>query len=259
MSWFVCPACRSNLELSELATDKLACAGCMAVYPITNGVPLFMDEEAGTAMGLAEATFNAPKAYGLVVALKRLAFKDAELGTRGYVAGKDVLDVGCGPSLNFAHLENHHSAARRYVGIDTSAAFVVNARLENPDLKYSFAQSPASRIPLPDKSVDTSIVSFTIHHINSEFERVMPELIRVTRETIIILDHLKSANPVLGGIQNLYWKFFDGGCAYQTDAEWKRYLFDVDVLKTVRTGAIFGHVVKYACRVRPVANDLRAA
>jgi ubiquinone/menaquinone biosynthesis C-methylase UbiE len=171
------------------------------------------------------------------------------VGTEAHIRDRDVLDIGCGPNLDFPHLENHRQLARSYVGLDASAEFVLSARMRHPEPNFAFAQAFASRIPLADKSVDTTLLSFVIHHIETEFDRVMDEVLRVTRGTVIIFDHLKSTNPVLGGIQQLYWDLADGGCAYQTQPEWERYLSGVRVERRVRTGAIFGHVVKYICTV----------
>lgn len=245
----ICPSCGESIPPWPADASSLACAACAAAFTIREGAPLFLEKARGMRFGLAEATFVEPERYGLVVALKRMAFKDAVIGTEDYIRDREVLDVGCGPSLNFAHLENHHALARRYVGVDTSAEFVVAARRENSAPKYFFAQSAASRIPVADKSVDTTIVSFTLHHIESDFEKVMPELVRVTRGHIIILDHLRSRLPGVRQVQDAYWRLFDGGCAYQTDLEWADFLKGTTIVKRVRTGAIFGHVVKYICAV----------
>ncbi len=39
-----CPACRS--EFAPEANDELACSGCGLVYPIRNGVPVLLVDEA---------------------------------------------------------------------------------------------------------------------------------------------------------------------------------------------------------------------
>lgn len=45
-----CPKCRSSLELLELpdngGDEGLACASCAAVYPIRDGIPVLLIEEA---------------------------------------------------------------------------------------------------------------------------------------------------------------------------------------------------------------------
>ena len=73
----------------------------------------------------------------------------------------------------------------------------------------------------------------------------MDELIRVTKNHIIIYDHLLSDNKFASIIQLIYWKIMDGGCNYLTNAEWSKLLSSVSIVKRLRTGKIFGHVVKY--------------
>jgi ubiquinone/menaquinone biosynthesis C-methylase UbiE len=181
------------------------------------------------------------------VRLKRAAFKDADLGTLDYVRRKTVLDVGCGPSLNLPHMENCHREANAYVGIDASAAFVLSSKRENPESKYRFAQASVLDLPFPDKAFDTSLVSFTIHHVDDREGRLMRELIRVTRSNIVIFDHLRADTPTISRIQDMYWRLFDGGCNYMQWHQWERYLESVNVDRKLQTGAIFGHVLKLAC------------
>lgn len=39
----VCPACRASLTLGE---DTLACTGCGLVYPVREGIPILLVDEA---------------------------------------------------------------------------------------------------------------------------------------------------------------------------------------------------------------------
>lgn len=246
---FVCPACRLPLTWSQ---DLAQCAKCGRDYPRVGGVPLFSPTEGGTTggpSGLAEATFRNPAGYAFVVKAKRAIYQDARLGTEEYIRDRVVLDVGCGPNLDFEHLENHHSLARQYLGIDLSTEFAVAASRRQQGAKYAFAQGSAVTLPLADKSVDTSILSFTLHHVSGSPRRLIEEMMRVTRSTLIILDHLRTDDWITGAIQNTYWRLFDGGCNYLTQSQWRDVLRDLRVLKRVRTGAIFGHVIKFLCAV----------
>jgi len=242
----ICPECKSPLDLDE---EAIHCEQCSHTYPVKDGVPLLITENNSNNFGLAEMTFQNPSGYGTVVKIKRALFKDAELGTREFIEGKSVLDIGCGPSLNFEHLENHHQLAARYVGLDFSAPFVLAARKENNSKKYDFVQASASRLPFEDKSFDTVLISFTIHHVEDGFEDIIPEAMRVAKKTIIILDHIKSNQLFPSTIQSLYWKYFDGGCNYLTKQEWRRILAPLEIVKSVQTGGIFKHVIKFACNV----------
>jgi len=46
----VCPACREELCLKE-APERLVCAGCRRSYPIKDGIPVLLVEEATLEAG----------------------------------------------------------------------------------------------------------------------------------------------------------------------------------------------------------------
>jgi SAM-dependent methyltransferase len=255
MSWpnLRCPKCRKPLPFADRSVDRLICGNCSATVPVENGVPLFLSDTSGGRKslysGVAEATFAAPDAYSRFVTFKRMLFQDASLGVEEYTRNQHVHDVGCGPSLDLDHMENHHREAASYIGIDPSAEFVLSARAGNPQDNHFFAQAGIADMPFEDKSFDTTLVVFTIHHVEDSVSQIMREILRVTRSNIIIFDHLRSDNPILSGIQGTYWRLFDGGCNYMRRAEWDNALSSVRIVKQIRTGAIFGHVIKMACTI----------
>jgi len=250
---FICAVCKSVLTGSAAA---LQCTRCHASFPIVQGVPLFSPADAGQwsrSAALAEATFKSPLGYAFVVKAKRAVFKDAMLGTEDAIRGQVVLDVGCGPNLDFEHLENHHASAKRYIGIDLSAEFVLSARRRHADPRYVFAQASACSLPLASKSVDTTILSFTLHHVSGDPRVLIDEMLRVTRSRLIILDHVRSERTLTGAIQSAYWRIFDGGCNYLTNTQWRHLLDDLSIERRVDTGAVFGHVVKFRCALTSLA------
>jgi ubiquinone/menaquinone biosynthesis C-methylase UbiE len=127
--------------------------------------------------------------------------------------------------------------------------FVLSASAENPGKKYRFAQASVTDLPFADKAFDTTIVSFTIHHVDDVEGRLMSELLRVTRSYLIIFDHLRSDNPLADALQDTYWRVFDGGCNYMRWSQWEKFLTGTTVVKKIRTGAIFGHVIKMVCTI----------
>jgi uncharacterized protein YbaR (Trm112 family) len=56
MEFIVCPKCRSDLRADEAASE-LVCTGCGLAYPVRNGIPvLLVDEARQTSLPQAEGS-----------------------------------------------------------------------------------------------------------------------------------------------------------------------------------------------------------
>jgi SAM-dependent methyltransferase len=102
-----------------------------------------------------------------------------------WVAGKRVLDIGCG----FGSLvDNLRSRGFDAVGIDQLGEFIEVGRSRYPaaDLRAV----PNGSLPFPDKSFDTIVLKDTIHHIYEEGDLLgfLADAKRVCRERIIVVD-----------------------------------------------------------------------
>jgi SAM-dependent methyltransferase len=112
---------------------------------------------------------------------------------RRYVAGKRVLDVACGEGYGSALLAGVASAV---TGIDIDAGAVAHARSAYASLaNVRFEEGSASRLPLPDGSVD-AVVSFeTIEHLpRADQPRMMAEIARVLAADGLLV--MSAPNPV---------------------------------------------------------------
>ena len=262
MSWdapFLCNACGQPLTVASDLTGDVVCT-CGASLPVVRGVPLYLaaaDSRADArahVRALTEATFHDPRRYAAMIRARvtvqsLIGKRDAEIGIAPFVQGRTVLDVGCGPNLSLPNAENCHELAAAYVGVDSSAEFALTARTLHDDDHHRFAQADARRLPFPDDSFDTVLASFTIHHVEGSSRAVVDELQRVARQHLVIYDHVRETRALPRRIQDLYWKLFDGGANYLTRAQWDAALDGVCVEREVRSGALFGHVVKFACEV----------
>jgi SAM-dependent methyltransferase len=191
-----------------------------------------------------EKTFALPSLYNYLVDLKTLlSGKIPHLGVQEVVAGQHVLDVGCGPTLEAEHAEREAGSAASYTGIELSLPFLKSVREENPGENFFFAQASINAIPFPDKSFDTTIVSFVIHHVPGDPARVIEELVRVTRRHLVIYDHLRSDGFLVSLLQSAYWNTFDGGCNYMTREQWTRALGPLRQIRETRNGP-FGQVLR---------------
>ena len=258
---FLCPQCRSGLDVAPEYTGDFECS-CGFSVAVTRGVPLFLidQQDSGKNSALAESTFRKPAGYERLISIKSgiqraIAQRDARIGIAEFVNGASVLDVGCGPSLDLPSAENDHETADCYYGVDASAEFVLAARDNHPGAKYRFAQADTRALPFADNSFDTVLASFTIHHVAGDPASVVHELTRVARRHIVIYDHLRAAPSFKRRIQDTYWKYFDGGENYLTAEEWGSVLADLSVRRSVRSGVLFGHVVKFACDAPDTARS----
>lgn len=100
---------------------------------------------------------------------------EAELGLLGNVAGKDVLELGCG-AARFASALAARGA--RCVGLDNSERQLEHARAMGVD--FPLVHAAAEDVPLPDESFD---VVFSDHGALSwgDPQRVVPEAARLLR------------------------------------------------------------------------------
>lgn len=238
----LCPDCRAPLSFASVS--NVACTNCGYKVEFVGSIPLLLPTLEKSALSGMEKTFAFPSLYNRMVDLKAsLVGAIPHLGVQRLVEGKHVLNVGCGPTVKAEHAEHDASTAASYTGIELSLPFLESVRKENPHAPFFFAQASINAIPFPDKSFDTTVVSFVIHHVPGDPARVIEELVRVTRRHLVIYDHLRSENALVSLIQSAYWRTFDGGCNYMTRDQWLRALGSLRQVRETRHGP-FGQVLR---------------
>jgi ubiquinone/menaquinone biosynthesis C-methylase UbiE len=94
-----------------------------------------------------------------------------------------VLDLGCGPGYLVVDLAAQ-APGLRVTGIDLSPAMLhlarAHAQSEGMDAGVGFKQADAQRIPVPDRSFDLVVSSFSLHHW-SDPAAVFDEVARILR------------------------------------------------------------------------------
>lgn len=100
------------------------------------------------------------------------------------VAGKDVLDAGCGVGDGCRILVD--AGATTITGLDNSQEAITQARAEFPELSDSFHLADLCRIDLPDDGFDVVVCFETIQMI-ADGERALSELSRVLRPGGLLL------------------------------------------------------------------------
>jgi ubiquinone/menaquinone biosynthesis C-methylase UbiE len=91
----------------------------------------------------------------------------------GELAGRRVLDIGCGTGIHAALLAERFGC--EVAGIDASAKMVEQAREKLPDADVR--QGLAEKLPFTDGSFDASLMMLVVHHL--ERARALSEAARV--------------------------------------------------------------------------------
>lgn len=98
-----------------------------------------------------------------------------------------VLDVGCGWGRSFKLLHERFTP-RRLIGIDTDPHMieVSKAEVRGGNLLVDIVLGSASRIPLPDNSIDLVFCHQTLHHLIHQ-EAALQEFFRVLKPGGVLL------------------------------------------------------------------------
>jgi ubiquinone/menaquinone biosynthesis C-methylase UbiE len=95
------------------------------------------------------------------------------LVAEGRLAGKHVLDIGCGTGSGMVTLAERHGC--RVTGVDPSAEMLAQARSKLPDADLRLAT--AEELPFPDGSFEGATMVSVIHHVDAS--RALPQARRV--------------------------------------------------------------------------------
>ncbi|MDQ6875786.1 MAG: class I SAM-dependent methyltransferase [Actinomycetota bacterium] len=102
--------------------------------------------------------------------------RPAVLAALGPVAGRRVLDAGCGPGFYVSALL---AAGAEVVGIDASQTMIDLAKERVGNQAQIDLVEIGTKLPYPDRSFDLAVCALTIHHVTdrvtafAEFHRVL--------------------------------------------------------------------------------------
>ncbi len=137
------------------------------------------------------------------------------------LAQGEVLEVGIGSALNLEFYAAER--VRRVIGLDPSAPLLALARRRAAGLPFrtSLLMGCAEAIALPDASVDTVVVTFTLCSI-ADVDAGLREMRRVLRPggRFLFLEHGLAPDPGVRRWQHRLtplWRRFAGGCHLNRD------------------------------------------
>ncbi len=93
---------------------------------------------------------------------------------------KQVLEVGCGIGVLSSYLAEKYGW--EVTGIDLDPEQIARAKKEHKEKKYlKFLEADATKLPFEDNEYDLILSSDALHHIVSDWDKVLNEISRVLR------------------------------------------------------------------------------
>ena len=200
-----CPRCRGELscavteagEDGEVHTGCLDCASCSRRYPITAGIPRFVDEaNYASSFGLQWNRFRSAQldsANGTSLSAKRFY---AETGwTREWLGGRWVLDAGCGAGR---FLDVASRSAAEVVGIDLSSAIDAARVNLGGRRNVHFVQASIYELPFRDAVFDACYCIGVIQHTPRPAEalRALPRVLKAGGQLAVTVYERKRWTPL---------------------------------------------------------------
>jgi SAM-dependent methyltransferase len=111
-------------------------------------------------------------------------------------AGESVLDVGCGPGVNYEVLLAHGRASH-YVGVDSSEPSIALAQERYPGATFRVCNALALASEFGPHSVDVVLVRHVLEHL-PDFEAAMDQTIAVSRRLALFVFFLSPRRLPLG-------------------------------------------------------------
>ncbi len=136
-------------------------------------------------------------------------------------ADGDILEVGFGSGLNLPHYRPER--VRRFWALEPAAGMrqKAAARIAACAFAVEWLDLEEQRIPLPDDSVDTIVITYTLCSI-AQIDAALEELRRVIRPDgrLLFSEHGKSPDPGVCRWQERLtpaWRSLAGGCHLNRD------------------------------------------
>lgn len=139
------------------------------------------------------------------IARERLEQILAMLGGDGWIAGKDILDSGCGPGRYVDLLRRLRP--RRIVALEQGPALIEALRERFKDAPgVEVVRGTAEKLTFPDASFDLVVSNGVLHHTRSDLRTMIADHARVLRKGGVMFIMLVGK----GGLELKLWEFLRG-------------------------------------------------
>lgn len=166
-----CPKCKGNLKLETKITENsgnitegtLHCPNCQNTYPITNGIPRFIElDNYGSSFGYQWNLFRKEQIDSFNgTGLSAERFWSETGWKQDSLKGKWILDAGCGAGR---FLDVSSTSEAEVIGVDISNA--IDAAQKNLEGKENvhFVQASIYELPFKEASLDACYCIGVIQH-----------------------------------------------------------------------------------------------
>jgi SAM-dependent methyltransferase len=171
-----------------------------------------------------------------------------------------VLEVGVGSGQNLRHYDM--SRVEALIGLDPSPELrrLAERRAREAKVEVQWLGLKAEQIPLPDASIDSIVVTYTLCTI-ADTSAALSEMRRVLKPDgkLYFSEHGRAPHPAVARLQDSLtpiWKRFAGGCTLNRDipALLRGSHFDIIEFETMylpQTPRVLGHTFWGCARPTP--------
>lgn len=194
-----CPRCHGMLTWS---TDASCCEACPAVYPIDDGIPIFLSGDEDELKQRQAAWFDngedaeyeitrphgTPRFHRWLLAEK---FRRSIASVDGLIPGSVVLSVCAGSGMDAEFLAR---VGARVVAADLSpgAARRARERGKRHGIPFDVIVADVEHLPFPDRSIDVVYVHDGLHHLERPLDG-LAEMARVARRAVCVTEPARAA------------------------------------------------------------------
>jgi SAM-dependent methyltransferase len=184
------------------------------------------------------------------------SYPESELGVIGDVAGKDVVELGCGTAYFSAWLAK---LGARPVGVDPTPAQLATARRmqEETGIRFPLVEAPAEAVPLPDASFDLAVSEYgaSLWAVPERWLAEAARLLRpggrlvfLTNSVLVVLcspdegtAEEQLMRPQFEGLYRMEWPGEEGVEYHPTHGQWisllREHGFDIEALHELQAPA----------------------
>ena len=168
----------------------------------------------------------------------------------GVTSKHKVIDVCTGTgnlAIEFAKY------ATEVVGIDISPEMLKIAQSKNSNVK--FIHMDATQLEFQDKLFDIASISTALHEMPFEVrEKVLKEIVRITKQKVIVIDYTPPSNPIIRYLYTKIISIYESKYFIEFVSNNLKKLIHYVGLEIILEKKVFGIFSIFVCQVKPLSK-----